>query len=53
MKYCTFKENGKSFIYEDGYIYSPYNGEYIYMGDKLFNVTFPEFMRSQIVIRDF
>lgn len=25
----------------------------IYMGDKLFNVTFTGFMRSQIVIRDF
>lgn len=27
MKYCTWKENGKSFIFEDGYIINPYNGD--------------------------
>lgn len=33
MKYCTWKENGKSFIFEDGYIINPYNGDMQYMGN--------------------
>lgn len=32
MKYCTWKENGKSFIFEDGYTINPYNGDMQYMG---------------------
>lgn len=33
MKYCTWKENGKSFIFEDGYTINPYNGDMQYMGE--------------------
>ena len=50
MKYCTWKENGKSFIFEDGYIINPYNGDMQYMGEYIFNhgsKVFKDFMTIQ------
>lgn len=50
MKYCTWKENGKSFIFEDGYIINPYNGDIQYMGNNIFNhgcKVFKDFMTIQ------
>lgn len=50
MKYCTWKENGKSFIFEDGYTINPYNGDMQYMGENIFNhgsKVFKDFMIIQ------
>ena len=45
MKYCTWKENGMSFIFEDGYI--------SYMGENVFNAVYKEPIKSQIIIQEF
>lgn len=53
MKYCTWKENGKSFIFEDGYIIDPYNGDSWYMGEDIFKAAYKEPIKSQIIIQEF
>lgn len=53
MKYCTWKENGKSFIFEDGYIIDPYNGDSWYMGEDIFKAVYKEPIKSQIIIQEF
>lgn len=55
MKYCTWKETGKSWIFDEyGFYINPYNGrEECYMGEELFKVSYREPIKSQIIIRDF
>lgn len=53
MKYCTWKENGMSFIFEDGYIINPYNVDSSYMGEDVFNAVNNEPIKSQIIIQEF
>ena len=53
MKYCTWKENGMSFIFEDGYIINPNNGDSSYMGEDVFNAVYKEPIKNQIIIQEF
>lgn len=53
MKYCTWKENGMSFIFEDGYIINPNNGDRSYMGEDVFNAVYKEPIKNQIIIQEF
>lgn len=53
MKYCTFKETGNSFIYEDDYLFNPVNGGNAYIGEEAFNDTcINGLLREYLVIRD-
>lgn len=40
MKYCTFKDYGNSFIYEDGNLFNPVNGDNAYIGEETFKNAF-------------
>lgn len=42
-----------SFIFEDGYIINPYNGESSYMGEDVFKAVYKEPIKSQIIIQEF
>lgn len=53
MKYCTFKQTGNSFIYEDGYLFNPVNGDNAYIGEEVFKMTFLNAWRKHIVIKEF
>lgn len=53
MKYCTFKETKSSFIYEDGNLFNPVNGDNAYIGEETFKKAFINGpLRKYIVIRD-
>lgn len=52
MKYCTWKENGMSFIFEDGYIINPYNGDSSYMGEDIFKAAYKEPDNNTGVLRN-
>lgn len=51
MKYCTPKDYGKSFIYEDGYLFNPVNGNNDYIGEEAFK-KYIRLLRKYLVIRD-
>lgn len=53
MKYCTFKETKSSFIYEDGNLFNPVNGDNAYIGEETFKNAFINGpLRKHLVIRD-
>ena len=53
MKYCTFKQTGNSFIYGDGYLFNPVNGDNAYIGEETFKNAFINGpLRKHLVIRD-
>ena len=47
------RENGKSYVYEDNYIFDPINGDCWYMSEELFQVSYREPIKSQIIIQEF
>ena len=53
MIYYTWRENGKSYVYEDNYIFDPINGDCWYMSEELFQVSYREPIKSQIIIQEF
>lgn len=54
MKYCTFKDNKASIVYDDGYLFNPISGACAYIGEEVFKMTFVNGpWRKHLVIRDF
>jgi hypothetical protein len=53
MIYYTWRENGKSYVYEDNYIFNPINGDCWYMSEEIFQAVYREPIKSQIIIQEF
>mgnify|MGYP005959164129 FL=1 len=53
MKYCTFKYNKASIVYDDGYLFNPISGACAYIGEEVFKITFLNAWRKNLVIKEY
>lgn len=53
MKYCTFKDNKASIVYDDGYLFNPISGACAYIGEEVFKITFLNAWKKHLVIKEY